>query len=80
MLALLMEVFLMCKIIAVPVGKAQRNLGSSLGSPTAPIFFKILNRRDRPELFSESSLKVHKHENFFILFLQKPKPYGPKGL
>ncbi len=25
-------------------------------------------------------LKVHKHEIFFILFLQKPKPYGPKGL
>jgi hypothetical protein len=26
------------------------------------------------------SLKVHKHEIFFLLFLQKPKPYGPKGL
>ncbi len=25
-------------------------------------------------------LKVHKHENFFLLFLQKPNPYGPKGL
>ena len=25
-------------------------------------------------------LKVHKHEIFFLLFLQKPKPYGPKGL
>jgi hypothetical protein len=25
-------------------------------------------------------LKVHKHEIFFWLFLQKPKPYGPKGL
>jgi hypothetical protein len=25
-------------------------------------------------------LKVHKHEIFLILFLQKPKPYGPKGL
>jgi hypothetical protein len=24
-------------------------------------------------------LKVHKHEIFFITFLQKPKPYGPKG-
>jgi hypothetical protein len=22
-------------------------------------------------------LKVHKHEIFFLLFLQKPKPYGP---
>ena len=27
-----------------------------------------------------SLLKVHKHEIFFLLFLQKPKPYGPKGL
>ncbi len=26
------------------------------------------------------NLKVHKHEIFFLLFLQKPKPYGPKGL
>ncbi len=25
-------------------------------------------------------LKVHKHDIFFLLFLQKPKPYGPKGL
>ncbi len=25
-------------------------------------------------------LKVHKHEIYFGLFLQKPKPYGPKGL
>ena len=25
-------------------------------------------------------LKVHKHEIFFWLFLQKPKAYGPKGL
>jgi hypothetical protein len=25
-------------------------------------------------------LKVHKHEIFLLLFLQKPKPYGPKGL
>ncbi len=29
---------------------------------------------------SEKDLKVHKHEIFFWLFLQKPKPYGPKGL
>ncbi len=27
-----------------------------------------------------STLKVHKHEIFFIIFLQKPKPYSPKGL
>ncbi len=27
-----------------------------------------------------SALKVHKHEIFFLLFLQKPKPYGAKGL
>jgi hypothetical protein len=26
------------------------------------------------------TLKVHKHENFFLTFLQKPKAYGPKGL
>ncbi len=25
-------------------------------------------------------LKVHKHDNFFFTFLQKPNPYGPKGL
>ncbi len=25
-------------------------------------------------------LKVHKHEIFFITFLQKPKHYSPKGL
>ncbi len=26
-----------------------------------------------------SSLKVHKHEIFLLLFLQKPNPYGPKA-
>ncbi len=26
------------------------------------------------------TLKVHKHEIFFQIFLQKLKPYGPKGL
>jgi hypothetical protein len=26
------------------------------------------------------SLKVHKHEIFCLTFLQKPKPYGFKGL
>ncbi len=25
-------------------------------------------------------LKVHKHEIFFLTFLQKPTPHGPKGL
>ncbi len=25
-------------------------------------------------------LKVHKHEIFLNTFLQKPNPYGPKGL
>jgi hypothetical protein len=25
-------------------------------------------------------LKVHKHEIFIITFLQKPNPYGPKGM
>jgi hypothetical protein len=25
-------------------------------------------------------LKLHKHEIFYILFLQKLNPYGPKGL
>ncbi len=28
----------------------------------------------------DKTLKVHKHEIFLKLFLQKPKPYGPKGL
>jgi hypothetical protein len=27
-----------------------------------------------------ATLKVHKHNIFLKLFLQKPKPYGPKGL
>ncbi len=25
-------------------------------------------------------LKVHEHEIIFLIFLQKPKPYGPKSL
>ncbi len=29
--------------------------------------------------FSKGSLKVHKHEIFFLTFLQKQNPYGPKG-
>ncbi len=33
-----------------------------------------------PTLPTIPTLKVHKHEIFFLLFLQKPKPYGPKGL
>jgi hypothetical protein len=28
----------------------------------------------------EGTLKVHKHEIFLNTFLQKPKPFGPKGL
>ncbi len=26
------------------------------------------------------TFKVHKHDIFLMNFLQKPKPYGPKGL
>ena len=32
------------------------------------------------ERYSPAFLKVHKHKNFFLLFLQKSNPYGPKGL
>jgi hypothetical protein len=31
-------------------------------------------------VYGQDTLKVHKHEIFLKLFLQKPKPYGPKGL
>ncbi len=30
--------------------------------------------------WATARLKVHKHELFFLLFLQKPNPYGPKGV
>ncbi len=32
------------------------------------------------DLLYEVCLKVHKHEIFFKIVLQKPKPYGPRGL
>ncbi len=33
-----------------------------------------------PHKIPQPALKVHKHEIFFFTFLQKPNPYGPKGL
>ncbi len=40
----------------------------------------VSNYNDNLYIISIFYLKVHKHEFFFRLFLQKPKPYGPKGL
>jgi hypothetical protein len=31
-------------------------------------------------LFMYEYLKVNKHEKIVFIFLQQPKPYGPKGL
>ncbi len=45
----------------------------SAGFSTKPLFHTLQAR------LYKQDLKVHKHEIFLNTFLQKPKPYGPKG-
>jgi hypothetical protein len=48
------------------------------------LFVKVLKKMsidiNHVIYFPHFDLKVHKHEIYFFTFLQKPKPYGPKGL